>query len=297
MNNMTASNILKRGSSFTEKKINEALLTSNEEYSRLFDAMSYSISSGGKRLRPALLLEFYRLCGGNNDDSAANFAAALEFIHTYSLIHDDLPCMDDDDMRRGKPSCHIAFGEDTALLAGDALLTYAFNLASSATEVDSKQAIEAVRLLSYYAGAHGMVGGQVIDLSFVGKSPTAEQLEKMYSLKTGALIVAAAHIGCIIAGADEEKINAAKNFAQKIGFAFQIVDDILDIVGTEEQLGKPVGSDDKNQKITYATLIGIENAKSLVTRLTEQAVEALNVFGNDADGLIELAKLLTERKN
>ena len=294
---MTADLILSRGKELTETKISEMLSCENVGYKKLMDAMSYSISSGGKRLRPALLLEFYRLCGGTDFDSASHFAAALEMIHTYSLIHDDLPCMDNDDMRRGKPSCHKAFGEDTALLAGDGLLTMAFYCASTAKDINPEYVKNAIEILSYYSGVHGMVGGQVIDLSFEGQKPTAEQLRHMYSLKTGALILAAAKIGCTLAGADENILSAAVAFSEKIGFAFQIVDDILDIVGTEEELGKPIGSDEKNDKITYASLIGLDNAYKLVNELTESAVLDLSIFGDEACGLRELAYKLTKRNN
>lgn len=294
---MTADLILSQGKTLTEACVKKLLTAPACGYEKLITAMDYSVSSGGKRLRPALLLEFYRLCGGKFFESAAHFAAAIEFIHTYSLIHDDLPCMDNDEMRRGKPSCHIAFGEDTALLAGDALLTMAFYAASTAKEIPADNIVSAIEALSHYAGAHGMVGGQVIDLSFEGTSPSAEELEYMYSLKTGALIVAAAQIGCVLANADKEKINAAVSFAKKIGFAFQIVDDILDIVSTTDELGKPVGSDAKNEKRTYASLLGLDDASALVEKLTADAINDLKIFGEDADGLCELALKLTVRKN
>ena len=294
---MTADLILSRGKELTEECIGKLFSAPANGYEKLIDAMDYSVSSGGKRLRPALLLEFYRLCGGEKNESAAHFAAAIEFIHTYSLIHDDLPCMDNDDMRRGKPSCHIAFGEDTALLAGDALLTMAFYAASTADEIPSENIVNAINVLSHYSGAHGMVGGQVLDLSYEGNSPTAEQLEYMYSLKTGALIVAAAKIGCILANANENQIAAAVSFAQRIGFAFQIVDDILDIVSTTDELGKPVGSDAKNEKNTYASLLGLKEASALVDKLTDEAIDELKVFGDAATGLCELARKLTVRKN
>lgn len=288
--------ILANGRKITETKMNEFLSRTGYKYDRLIDAMDYSVSSGGKRIRPALLLEFYRICGGTDIDGAACFAAALEFVQTYSLIHDDLPCMDNDDMRRGKPSCHIAFGEDTALLAGDGLLTLAFFAASSAENIPSHLALKAVKLLSSYSGIHGMVGGQAIDLAIEGGSPTADTLKRMYSLKTCALIKSACEIGCTLADASEEKIAAARLFAENLGLAFQITDDILDIVGSEEELGKPVGSDTKNQKTTYAALLGLENARAEVTKLTDNAVGALSAFGDGADELKRLAYELITRK-
>ncbi len=293
---MMQHDILATGKEVTETKMKEFLSRTGYEYDRLLDAMDYSVSSGGKRIRPALLLEFYRICGGTDTDGAACFAAALEFIQTYSLIHDDLPCMDNDDMRRGKPSCHIAFGEDTALLAGDALLTLAFFAASSAENIPSDLSLKAINLLSQYSGIHGMVGGQTIDLAIEGGSPTTDTLKRMYSLKTCALIKSACEIGCTLADASEEKLAAARAFAENLGLAFQITDDILDIVGSEEELGKPVGSDTKNQKTTYAALLGLENARTEVSKLTDDAVSALSVFGDSAEGLKKLAYAFITRK-
>lgn len=294
---MNAKDILTVGKSVVEEKMNELLSFDSSNYEKLTEAMKYSTLSGGKRLRPALLLEFYRICGGKNINSAANFAAALEFIHSYSLIHDDLPCMDNDDMRRGRPSCHMAFGEDTALLAGDALLTLAFYAAATAEECPAENVRKAIKILSYHAGAGGMVGGQVIDLDIEDSCPSIDVVKKMYSMKTGALIVAAAEIGCVLAGADDIKISAAADFAKNIGFAFQIVDDILDITSTSQQLGKPVGSDRKNNKSTYVSIVGMDKAEQDVKQLTERAIDSLNVFGEDAQPLAHLAQELTVRKN
>ena len=294
---MNATDILNKGAKAVEEKCKVYLTNNGELYGKLIDAMNYSALAGGKRLRPALLLEFYRICGGTHFDDAANFATAIEFIHSYSLIHDDLPCMDNDDTRRGKPSCHIAFGEDTALLAGDALLTMAFSLPCECKNIDNTNCLSAIKLLSHYAGLHGMVGGQIIDLDIEGKSTDIDTVKKMYALKTGALIKAACEIGCVIAGADKEKINAASCFAEKIGLAFQVADDILDLTGDSATLGKPVGSDDKNNKSTYVSYYGIEKSKADVVAMTNEAISALSIFGNDAAALCELAKMLTDRKN
>lgn len=204
-------------------------------------AMRYSLSNGGKRLRPIFVLEFCRMCGGDVN-KALPYACAIEYIHTYSLIHDDLPCMDNDDMRRGKPSCHKMYGEATALLAGDALLTHAFEICS-ASELSDSQNLRAVSLLSQNAGVGGMIGGQVIDLKYEQSDPSISDILTVHRLKTGALISAACILGCIAAGADDEKIALASRYAYMIGTAFQIRDDLLDIVGDEEKLGKPVGSD------------------------------------------------------
>lgn len=226
----------------------EKLLSHGEcEYSVVTDAMKYSTMLGGKRIRPTVVLEFTKTCGGCID-AAVKYACALEMIHTYSLIHDDLPCMDDDDMRRGQPSCHIKYGYANALLAGDALLTYAFSIVAGNDSASDEQNIKAVKILADYAGFDGMIGGQVMDLYFEGKPTTTEILTKINKLKTGALIVAAAKLGCIAANANDEQLNAAVNYAECIGKAFQIVDDILDLVGDEKKLGKPVGSDSENNK-------------------------------------------------
>ena len=262
------------------------------------DAMKYSLGIGGKRIRPVLLLEFCRVCGGDVE-KALPFAVALEMIHTYSLIHDDLPCMDDDDMRRGKPSCHIQFGEEYALLAGDGLLTRAFGIIaqSGLAKENPACAVEAISVLSDLAGVEGMIGGQTIDLKNEGKKADMKTLETMDSLKTGALIVSAAKLGCLAAGADDTQTQAAVTFCEKIGHAFQIVDDILDVIGDEDELGKPIGSDSDSEKSTYVSLLGLEESQKYADSLTTQAIEALEIFGDDADFLKSVAKMLVERKN
>lgn len=227
---------------------------------RVMEAMRYSAANGGKRVRPILTLEFARLCG-LEVRAALPFACAVEMIHTYSLIHDDLPCMDNDDMRRGKPSCHIEFGEDTALLAGDGLLTLAFEVMLREYDpkcISPRSAITAAALLASNSGVNGMIGGQVIDLMSEGKTIDIETLRTMDRLKTGALIDAACRMGCVIAGAPREKLDAAGSYAAALGLAFQIVDDILDVTGSTEELGKPVGSDAENKKSTYVSLLGLD---------------------------------------
>lgn len=261
------------------------------------DAMSYSVTNGGKRIRPVLVLEFCRVCGGNVED-ALPFACAVEMIHTYSLIHDDLPCMDNDDMRRGKPSCHKAFGEEYALLAGDGLLTLAFETAlRDADGIFPENKIKAVRTLASLAGVSGMVGGQVLDLQSESTEPTLKKLQTIDALKTGALIKASVLLGCYAANeTDDERIKGALKYAEKIGLAFQIVDDILDVTSDSATLGKPVGSDEKNEKITYVSLMGIDKSKQTVKELTDDAINALTVFGNDTDFLKNLALSLAGRK-
>ena len=294
---MTALEILNNGKRVIDEKCKELLFEKNEGYDTLLKAMDYSVAAGGKRLRPSLMLEFYRLCGGKYPCDVANFAASIEFIHSYSLIHDDLPCMDNDDLRRGKPSCHIAFGEDTALLAGDSLLTLAFFSASQCVNTNPTLVLAAINKLSEYAGIGGMVGGQVIDLAIEGKDVDADSIKKMYSMKTGALIKASCEIGCILAGASDDKTASARTFAENIGLAFQIVDDLLDLTGDAKKLGKPVGSDDKNDKSTYVSKIGIEKAEVEVVTLTNAAIDALEIFGDEACALKDLAKQLISRKN
>lgn len=275
--------------------INEALvsyLPKSEDI--VSQAMRYSIENGGKRVRPSLLLAFCELCGGDIC-KAMPLACALEMIHTYSLIHDDLPCMDDDDFRRGKPSCHVKFGYEYALLAGDALLTLAFETALKA-DIPATLLVRAVKEMAVASGWAGMVGGQVIDLQNEGKKVNIEDVVKMYNLKTGELIRVACVMGCISAGA-LDMIPYATVYAHNIGLSFQIVDDILDITSDSQTLGKPVGSDEENEKCTYVSLKGIDESKRVVSVLTQEAKSALASFKGDASALIDFAFELENRKN
>ena len=265
----------------------------------LFEAMRYSLFAGGKRIRPILLLEFCEACGGDQK-SVLPFACAVEMIHSYSLIHDDLPCMDNDDMRRGKPSNHVVFGEAQALLAGDSLLTMAFETMlspESIAAVGARRAAEAAGILAKAAGAYGMAGGQMIDLQSEGKRISAETLIRMDECKTGALICAAAKMGCVLADAEEQTLHAAEKYAKSIGLAFQIRDDILDVEGQQALLGKPIGSDLENGKSTYVSILGMEKARELVKELTDEAVSALSCFGERGEYLRGLAVQLSSRKN
>jgi len=275
--------------------LNQIMATEDSEYITHYDAMRYSLLSGGKRLRPFILMAFYRAAGGK-DDAFLNFAAALEMIHTYSLIHDDLPSMDNDDFRRGKPSCHKAFDEATALLAGDGLLTKAFEIAAKTKGISAELVVEATLKLAELSGPDGMIGGQVVDLAIENISAPIETVLEMYKKKTGALLVAAAKIGTILAGGDESLIAAAETYALNLGIAFQIQDDILDVIGDAELLGKPIGSDDKNNKSTYVSLKGMAKAKSDVAEYTEKAKSALTVFRYNTDDLIRLADFLINRQ-
>ena len=249
-----------------------------ERYGQIYDAMQYSLSAGGKRIRPVLALESCRMCGGDVE-AALPFACAVEMVHTYSLIHDDLPCMDDDDLRRGKPTNHKVYGEATAVLAGDALLTAAFEMMTEHRDgLDAARVLDAVDCLSHAAGAAGMVGGQILDMEGEERPLSLEELELMQSLKTGELICASAELGCIIAGGSREQRQALRQYAHCIGRAFQVRDDMLDVISSNETLGKPVGSDAENGKTTFVTALGLEGCAALVDDLTRQAMEALAGF-------------------
>lgn len=263
---------------------------------KVCEAMAYSLLDGGKRIRGCLTLAMCKLCGGEVQ-SALPLACAIEMVHAYSLIHDDLPCMDNDDLRRGKPSCHIKFGEGTALLAGDALLTHAFSAASDAYfngTLPAETVLRCVNQLSRAAGVEGMIGGQVIDTAPEEVPMTPEQLEAMHGMKTGALIRSAAVLGCLAAGAPRDVVMQADLYAAKIGLAFQIVDDILDATEESEKLGKST-SDADNNKTTYITLYGVEKAREMVRRLVLEADLAVKGTVLDDEMLYELADTLAKR--
>ena len=254
---------------------------------RLREAMDYSLMAGGKRLRPVLCLVWAEIAGVEGA-KVLPFASAIECIHTYSLIHDDLPAMDDDDLRRGKPSNHKAFGEATAILAGDAL-----------PEVPAERVLQAAAVVGYGAGANGMVGGQQVDMDLTGKDGVElTELQQMHALKTGALITASCLAGCILGGGNEEDMQAAMEWGKNVGMAFQIADDILDVVGDEEQLGKPVGSDQDQGKNTYPSLMGLDESKNLAVQCAAQANLALKPYaGAQADFLRHLAAYIVQRTN
>ena len=257
------------------------------------EAMRYSLSAGGKRIRPVLVTEFSSIFGGTAE-KALSCACALEMIHTFSLIHDDLPCMDNDDFRRGKPSCHKQFGEDIALLAGDALQNYAFDVISSDEGLSYEQRVRLIKCLSDAVGVNGMIGGQTIDVKNVGKPFDSELLLKMYSMKTGALIRCACEMGCICAER-YDMIQSANEYAIALGLAFQIIDDILDITADEKLLGKPVNSDSDMNKATYPAIFGIEAAKAKAAELTDKAIGIVSGFP-DSGFLSELTKYLLNRE-
>ncbi len=258
----------------------------------LFDAMNYSLLAGGKRLRPIFALDFCRMCGGDWK-KAAPFAAAIEMIHTYSLIHDDLPCMDNDDFRRGRPTNHKVYGEGMAVLAGDALLTDAFMLASRAEVPNASDMGTAIGLMAEGAGSLGMVGGQVLDIMSEERELTEQEVLDIQSRKTGCLINIACSLGVIAGGGTKEQLEAASKFAAALGLAFQIRDDMLDVIGTQEEMGKGVGTD--ASKNTFVRLYGLEKCEELVQKYTQTAIDALHVFEN-TEYMIALAKSLTDRR-
>lgn len=263
----------------------------------LYDAMNYSLLSGGKRLRPVLTLAVCDMCGGDIK-TALPFACAVEMVHTYSLIHDDLPCMDDDDLRRGRPSNHKVYGEATAVLAGDALLTGAFEtIAEHGTGLSAERTLEVLTCLGKAAGARGMVGGQVLDMAGEGHSLALSEVEELQKLKTGALISAAAEIGCIVAGGGAEDRATVCRYARNLGLAFQIQDDILDVIGDENTLGKRVGSDAQCEKTTFVTLKGVDTCRSLVVERTDHAKAALRENFQNNNFLCWLADRLVGRVN
>lgn len=265
-------------------------------YSKLYKSMEYSLLAPGKRIRPILTLLFCELCSGDIN-KALPFACAVEMIHTYSLIHDDLPCMDNDNMRRGRPSNHIVYGEDIALLSGDNLISLAFEtiFKNEYQDInDLMNAYKAARVLA--CESRKMVEGQVIDLENEGKQISIETLQEMYERKTCALISAACEIGCIMAGAKENEIKAAREFAALIGMAFQIMDDLLDVTADEKLLGKPIGSDKINNKANYVSILGMERAKLLVDKYTNRAIKILDEFCGDTKVLKDLAMGLSLRE-
>lgn len=266
-----------------EKRLREILTLKYPEI--IYEAMSHSVFAGGKRLRPIIMLSACECAGGSIDD-AIDFACAIELIHTYSLIHDDLPAMDNDDFRRGKPTCHKVFGEDIAILAGDALLNKAFEIMSSTAVLKNDiKYTKAMAVLADAAGTNGMVGGQVVDVTSENKKIGTETLLYIHEKKTAALITAAVVCGAIIGGASEENSDIFRKIGKNIGIAFQIKDDILDITSSTEILGKPVFSDEKNNKTTYATMFGIEKSEKDLKKMSLEAVDMLDKFGKNSEFL------------
>lgn len=287
-----------------QKRVNEieeiisTYLPAEEGFQKtVIQAMNYSILAGGKRLRPMFMQETYRLFGGSSK-VVEPFMAAMEMIHTYSLVHDDLPAMDNDEYRRGRKTTHVVYGEAMGILAGDALLNYAFETATRAFEMEPSNARigKALRILAVKAGIYGMIGGQTVDVEAVGQPLTREKLDFIYELKTGALIEAAMMTGAVLAGASDEQVKTVEQIASDVGLAFQIQDDILDVTSTMEELGKPIGSDEKNEKTTYVTIKGLDQAKADVERISKRAMDALHSLNREDAYLSALMESLINRK-
>lgn len=281
-----------------EEVIKRFLPEENGYQKTLFEAMNYSVLAGGKRIRPMLMLETYRLFGGIDTLVLEPFIAAIEMIHTYSLVHDDLPAIDNDEYRRGRKTTHVVYGEDMAILAGDGLLNYAYEVACSAFDhtKDYKTVADALKILTSKPGIYGMIGGQVVDVQANNKQVEKDKLDFIYRLKTGALIEASMLIGATLAGASKEKLNIIGNLALDVGLAFQIQDDILDVTSTTQTLGKPVQSDMKNHKTTYVTIEGIEKAKEDVENISNRALLALESLTEKNEFLYSLIKELITRE-
>ena len=264
----------------------------------IFEAMNYSMQAGGKRIRPLLMHEVYKMFGGTGKEIEP-FMAAIEMIHTSSLIHDDLPCMDNDELRRGKPTTWKVYGYDMAVLAGDALMIFAFETSAKALALgaDAAAVVKAMGILAQKTGIYGMIGGQTVDVELTGKPVPREKLDFIYRLKTGALLEASMMIGAVLAGATKEQVNVVESIAADVGLAFQIQDDILDVVSTAEVLGKPVLSDEKNEKTTYVTLEGLEKAKADVKMISDRACDTLQRLPGEKDFLSQLIEMLVHREN
>lgn len=279
--------------SIIERYIKDDFKDNNSSYKTVIDAMNYSVSVGGKRIRPILMLSAYEIFN-NNINNVLPFCAAIEYIHTYSLIHDDLPAMDDDCLRRGNPTCHIKYGEAIAILAGDALLNLAFEKMIN-SDADNQK--EAMKVISSSSGYRGMIGGQVIDIENEGKKIPLELLNELHALKTGALIKSSCVTGAILGGGSKKDIELFDEFGSLIGLAFQIKDDILDKTSTKEVLGKSIGKDEQNEKTTYLTHFSIEECQNIVNDLTIRANEILSYYGEKGEFLKELANYLLNRNS
>lgn len=282
----------------TEAIVYSYLPTEEGHQKTIFEAMNYSMQAGGKRIRPLLMHEVYKMFGGTGKEIEP-FMAAIEMIHTSSLIHDDLPCMDNDELRRGKPTTWKIYGYDMAVLAGDALMIFAFETSAKALALgaDAAAVVKAMGILAQKTGIYGMIGGQTVDVELTGKPVPREKLDFIYRLKTGALLEASMMIGAVLAGATEEQVKIVESIAADVGLAFQIQDDILDVVSTSEVLGKPVLSDEKNEKTTYVTLEGLEKAKADVKMISDRACDTLQGLPGEKEFLSQLIEMLVHREN
>ena len=295
---MTGAERLRERTETAEAAVKKYLPPAEGFQKTVLDAMDYSVNAGGKRLRPVMMMESYRMFGGRGEEIEP-FMAAMEMIHTSSLIHDDLPCMDNDTLRRGKPTAWVKYGYDMAVLAGDGLMIYAFETAAKALALgaDPARVARCMGILAEKTGIYGMIGGQTVDVELTDKPIPEDKLDFIYRLKTGALLEASFMIGAVLAGAGEEEVKTVEEIASLVGLAFQIQDDILDVTSSAEVLGKPVLSDEKNHKTTYVTLKGLEKAREDGKEISRRAVELLRSLGGDHAFLEELITMLTDRKN
>ena len=295
---MTGAERLRERTETAEAAVKKYLPPAEGFQKTVLDAMDYSVNAGGKRLRPVMMMESYRMFGGRGEEIEP-FMAAIEMIHTSSLIHDDLPCMDNDTLRRGKPTAWVKYGYDMAVLAGDGLMIYAFETAAKALALgaDPARVARCMGILAEKTGIYGMIGGQTVDVELTDQPIPEDKLDFIYRLKTGALLEASFMIGAVLAGAGEEEVKTVEEIASLVGLAFQIQDDILDVTSSAEVLGKPVLSDEKNHKTTYVTLKGLEKAREDGKEISRRAVELLRSLGGDHAFLEELIAMLTDRKN
>lgn len=295
---MTGAERLRERTETAEAAVKKYLPPAEGFQKTVLNAMDYSVNAGGKRLRPVMMMESYRMFGGRGEEIEP-FMAAIEMIHTSSLIHDDLPCMDNDTLRRGKPTAWVRYGYDMAVLAGDGLMIYAFETAAKALALgaDPARVARCMGILAEKTGIYGMIGGQTVDVELTDKPIPEDKLDFIYRLKTGALLEASFMIGAVLAGAGEEEVKTVEEIASLVGLAFQIQDDILDVTSSAEVLGKPVLSDEKNHKTTYVTLKGLEKAREDGKEISRRAVELLRSLGGDHAFLEELITMLTDRKN
>ena len=295
---MTGAERLRERTETAEAAVRKYLPPAEGFQKTVLDAMDYSVNAGGKRLRPVMMMESYRMFGGRGEEIEP-FMAAIEMIHTSSLIHDDPPCMDNDTLRRGKPTAWVKYGYDMAVLAGDGLMIYAFETAAKALALgaDPARVARCMGILAEKTGIYGMIGGQTVDVELTDKPIPEDKLDFIYRLKTGALLEASFMIGAVLAGAGEKEVKTVEEIASLVGLAFQIQDDILDVTSSAEVLGKPVLSDEKNHKTTYVTLKGLEKAREDGKEISRRAVELLRSLGGDHAFLEELITMLTDRKN
>ena len=293
---MEFKDVLKQKIDNIETLLNKYMPKEEGYQKTIIESMNYSLKAGGKRLRPILTLESCKIVGGKEED-AIPFAIAIEMIHTYSLIHDDLPSLDNDDLRRGKPTNHKVFGEAMATLAGDALLNYAFELmlSSSIDKKDSNKYLKAINEVAKHAGIYGMIGGQVVDVESENKIIDKDKLDFIHLNKTAAMIVGSMRAGAIIGGASEEELEKVTKYGRNIGLSFQIVDDILDITGDEEKLGKPIGSDIENHKSTYPSLLGLEKSREIARQLIEEGKSSIDGLSSEIDFLNQLGDYIISR--